>query len=94
MRHPALHARIRRRRSKFPSDHVDHGAIGWIEVQQADGSWNAFPRVYNGYGNNHCHYERPQNVQREQAAIKIVSCFVDGRYGTPYWCRSDVIGGA
>lgn len=70
-----------------------HGAIGWISVKQADGSWSNFPRVYEGGGVNHCTLVS-QDVIREFASIRIYSCWVDGAFGTPYNCGSKVIDGA
>lgn len=63
----------------------DHGAAGWIEVQQADGSWKRFPKIYNGKGNGTSVSVR-QDVLREHARVKVVSCLQDGVGGTPWNC--------
>ncbi|MEP6631307.1 MAG: hypothetical protein ABJA89_12600 [Lapillicoccus sp.] len=62
-----------------------HGAVGWIEVKQADGSWNRFPKIYNGKGYNTSVSVR-QDVLREGAQVKVVSCLQDGVGGSPYNC--------
>ena len=62
-----------------------HGAVGWIEVRQADGSYKAFPHLYEGSGYNHC-TQVVQDVLRESSRVKVVSCLQDGRYGRPYSC--------
>ncbi|MEO7235564.1 MAG: hypothetical protein ABIW80_09325 [Lapillicoccus sp.] len=67
------------------NDIDSHGAVGWIEVRQADGSYHAFPHLYEGDGYNHC-TQVVQDVQRETATVKVVSCLQDGRYGRPWNC--------
>jgi hypothetical protein len=62
-----------------------HGAAGWIEVQQADGSWNKLPKIYVGGGvgsSTQVH----QDVIRELARVRVVSCLQDGPGGSPYNC--------
>lgn len=63
----------------------DHGAVGWIEVQQADGSWNRFPKIYAGRGVG-THESVRQDVVRELARVKVYSCLQDGVGGSPYNC--------
>lgn len=69
------------------------GAIGWIEVQQADGSWAAKPRVYAGQGSGSCASVN-HDVAREQADVRLWSCIVNGPYGVPYNCGSKRIQGS
>jgi hypothetical protein len=69
-----------------------HGAVGWIEVKQADGSYNAFPHVYEGDGYKTC-TQVVQDVRREAATVKIVSCLQDGRYGRPWNCGFRYVSG-
>ena len=69
-----------------------HGAIGWISVQQTNGSYSKFPNVYNGKGGDTCQ-SRTQNVTREGARVRVTACLVDGANGTPYRCASKVVSG-
>ena len=70
-----------------------HGVIGWIEVQQADGSYDAKPRIYAGRGINTCEVVT-QDVLREASRIRVHSCVVDGRYGRPYGCSYAYVTGS
>ncbi len=54
-------------------------------MRQADGSWNRFPKIYNGKGYNTSVSVR-QDVLREGAQVKVVSCLQDGVGGSPYNC--------
>lgn len=69
-----------------------HGAVGWIEVQQADGSWNRFPKIYVGTGWMTSTSVR-QDVLRELAGVRVYSCLQDGVDGTPYRCNWGRAGG-
>ncbi|CAA9232732.1 MAG: hypothetical protein AVDCRST_MAG41-1073 [uncultured Corynebacteriales bacterium] len=69
-----------------------HGAVGWIEVRQADGSWNRFPKVYNGNGNG-TYVAQQFDIARESAQLRVVSCLQDGANGTPYSCGSAILNG-
>lgn len=69
-----------------------HGAVGWIEVKQADGSWNRFPKIYNGKGYQTSVSVR-QDVLREAAQVKVVSCLQDGVGGSPWNCGVSYGGG-
>jgi hypothetical protein len=64
-----------------------HGALGWISIQQANGSFKHAPRVYFGGGAYYCRIVT-QDVVRETASMLITSCLVDGPNGTPFNCRS------
>ena len=70
----------------------DHGVMGWISVQQADGSYKNFPRVYLGSGYNTA-TAVTQDVIREGARMKLTACWVDGANGTPYNCGFRYIDG-
>lgn len=70
-----------------------HGVVGWISVQQADGSYKSFPRLYVGTGNG-TYVSATQDVLREGARMKITVCLVDGRAGTPYNCSWAYFSGA
>ena len=69
-----------------------HGAAGWIEVKQSDGSWNRFPKIYNGKGYGTSVSVR-QDVLREGAQVKVVSCLQDGVGGSPWNCGVSYGGG-
>lgn len=69
-----------------------HGAVGWIEVRQADGSYRAFPHLYEGGGYKHC-TQVVQDVLREGSTVKVVSCLQDGRYGRPWNCGQVYVAG-
>lgn len=70
----------------------DHGAVGWIEVQQPDGSWNRFPKIYAGGGVGTSVSVR-QDVSRELARVRVYSCLQDGVGGSPYNCGIGYGGG-
>jgi hypothetical protein len=61
------------------------GAVGWIAVKQADGSYKDFPHVYNGYGFGQT-VTVTQDVVREASEYRIESCIQNGPNGTPYNC--------
>lgn len=69
-----------------------HGAVGWIEVQQANGSYKAFPHVYAGRGAGTSELVH-QDVLRETSRIKVVSCLQDGVGGKPWNCGQKYING-
>lgn len=75
----------------FVSDH--HGAIGWIEVRQANGTFKAFSRVYNGNGARRGCITVHQDVLREASTVKVVSCIVDGPHGRPFNCGQQYASG-
>ncbi|PRY55681.1 hypothetical protein BCF74_12265 [Knoellia remsis] len=68
------------------------GTVGWISVRQADGTWNAFPRVYNGGGVNTCR-SGDFNVLREAAPVRLYSCLQNGPSGRPYSCGVATLNG-
>jgi hypothetical protein len=61
-------------------------AVGWISVQQADGSWNAFPKEYAVNGVGHCN---PKDVEvlREDANLRVHACVQNGAAGNPFNCH-------
>lgn len=68
-------------------------AVGWIEVKQADGSWNRFPKEEAVNGAGHCN---PKDVEvlREAADLKVVACVQNGAAGNPFNCNSRVLNGS
>jgi hypothetical protein len=63
----------------------NEGAVGWIEVQQANGTFKAFPHIYVGGGFT-TKVTVTQDVLREGSRVKIVSCIQNGPSGHPYNC--------
>ncbi|TQK70653.1 hypothetical protein [Nocardioides sp. SLBN-35] len=72
-----------------------HGAVGWIEIKQADGSWNQRPatRIYVGAGEG-SFQSIPVTVNREAADVRLVSCLQDGASGSPWNCNRKIISGS
>jgi len=68
-------------------------AVGWIEVKQADGSWNKFPKEEAVNGAGHCN---PKDVEvlSEAADLKVVACVQNGAAGNPFNCNSKVLAGS
>lgn len=68
-------------------------AVGWIEVRQADGSWNKFPKEEAVNGVGHCN---PKDVEvvREAADLKVVACVQNGAAGTPFNCNTKILAGS
>ena len=69
-----------------------HGAMGWIEIRQANGSFRAFSHIYAGSGKGHC-AKVHQDVLREASLVKVVSCLVDGPHGRPFSCGHQYVKG-
>ncbi|MBB2988079.1 hypothetical protein [Terracoccus luteus] len=69
-----------------------HGVIGWISVQQADGSYKPFPRIYLGSGKDTA-TAVTQDVLREASRVKLTVCWIDGARGTPFNCGFRYISG-
>lgn len=69
------------------------GAVGWIEVKQADGSWNKFPSRYAGDGNDTCNGNNV-DILRESAQVKIVACRQNGPYASPQDCGYIIVPGS
>lgn len=63
------------------------GVKGRMWVQQADGSYSAWPWIYNGGGKDTCK-SVTQDVVRESAPIKLTICRSNGSSGTPFDCRT------
>jgi hypothetical protein len=68
------------------------GAAGWIEVKQANGSWNKFPTKYAGGGVGDCTGNNT-DVLRESAEVKIVACRQNGPTATPQDCGYIIVQG-
>lgn len=67
-------------------------AVGWIEVEQADLSWNRFAKV-EASGVGVC-TPRPTDVLMEAARLRVVACVQNGASGTPFNCgRRILLGG-
>lgn len=65
----------------------DVGVSGRIEVRQADGSWNSFPWVRDGNGNNgDCDGVNNTDVIREGADYRFRICQQNTAQGTRYNC--------
>ncbi|RKH03181.1 hypothetical protein D7X74_36475 [Corallococcus sp. CA047B] len=77
----------------YDTDSDNEGVVGWVEVQQANGSWKAFARVYVGTGYN-THASNNVDIVREGARVKIVACRQNGPSGTPYSCGTAIISGS
>ncbi|SCL36946.1 hypothetical protein GA0074692_4501 [Micromonospora pallida] len=69
------------------------GAVGWIEVRQADGSWNKYPERYVGGGAGSCS-EYNANIARESADVRIVACRQNGPTANPQDCGRHIVPGA
>ena len=69
------------------------GAVGWIDVRQADGSWKSFPKVYVGTGNGTCKGNNT-DILRESAQVKIHACRQNGSTGTPQDCGYIIVSGS
>ncbi|NMO19253.1 hypothetical protein HPC49_16535 [Pyxidicoccus fallax] len=76
----------------YDMDADNEGVVGWIEVQQADGSWRAFRRVYVGSGDG-THESNNVDIVREGARVKIVACRQNGPSGNPYACGTAIVTG-
>lgn len=63
------------------------GVKGRISVQQPDGSYSAWPWIYNGGGKGTCK-SVTQDVARESANLKLTICRSNGSSGTPFDCRT------
>ena len=73
------------------ADH--HGAVGWIQVRQADGhTYKKFPSVYDGRGSGSC-VSVVQDVIRESSVVGIFSCYQDGPSGEPWGCGATFVNG-
>jgi hypothetical protein len=77
----------------YDNERDNHGVVGWISVQQADGSYKNFPRLYVGTGDG-TYVSATQDVLREGARMKITVCLIDGRAGTPFNCSFKYFSGS
>jgi len=69
------------------------GAVGWIAVKQADGTYKSFSHIYNGKGFGE-KITVTQDVLREASEYRIVSCIQNGPYGSPYNCGTKYYSGS
>jgi len=68
-------------------------AVGWIEVRQADGSWNKFPKI-EALGDGNC-VSNKAYIIREDAAVMIKACRKNGDGADRLRdCGSDTVSGS
>ncbi|WP_147444988.1 hypothetical protein [Corallococcus sp. CA053C] len=75
------------------TDADNEGVVGWIEVEQANGTWKAFAKVYVGSGYNTSDGNNV-DITNESARVRVWACRQNGSGGTPYSCGSAVLLGS